>query len=160
MRKADVTGANGWQGWRVSLPETLSRPDQAATIGSWLLECPGAHAFWSRWGVSMIHLRDIPGVKPAYIRVPGATHELMAFALNPEAKNDPDDIDTWRLLTPADLEHQLVLPCDADAIEVLDLYVRRAMEGDVSPDSDFRQFWHKTLDATAQHYKEGKHGAS
>lgn len=160
VRQPDIVGAGAWHAWRVPLPEKPDVPDWAATLSSFLLFCPGAHMGWSYWSTCLIHLRPIEGVRPAVIRTPGATHEIMTCALNPAHGPDPDNPKTFAPLLPFDLEHQLRLDCDADAVAIHDLYVRHIMSGVASPDSDFCSYWERILSTTAAHYRAGMHGAS
>jgi len=146
-READYRSTCGWMAWDLTLPKRLERPDHAATIAGYLLFCPGAHAFLSWWMTSVIHLRDIPGVPPAKIIVPGATHEILCVTINPERCPDPDPEHTedFHYLRPIDQAVQFIAPSDAAATAVLAALVNRIVIGDISPDSDYRSVWQKYI---------------
>ena len=75
----------GGRGWRLTLPSPGSRalPDHEGTVGGFLVAAPGAHPFWDHYLFMVVHLRPIPGVKPAHKRFEAATHEFMIMALDP-----------------------------------------------------------------------------
>ncbi len=173
--------------WKLVHPtKDLARPDLGATIGTWLLDCPGAHPFWQWYFVAAIHLRAIEGVAPAHITRKGATHEVMVMALQPpalarekqatrelvETLCDGDDYDADLVdramvqtrgalalpyMTPFDVVQQVVAKSDQIAAQAVFLCVRACCVGQLSPDSDFRSAWARMLDDTIRHYEEGKH---
>jgi len=153
-------GAGLWRAWTCKIERT--RPDHAASIGNWLLYCPGAHAFWSYWWVGLIHLRPIEGVKPAVVATPGAGWELVCIAQDPGTEPDPDKPgETFRPLSPIDWIVQFGdVKTDREAERVGLAVVRAIMSGEVSPDSDYRAFWATSIPATAKHYAEGGHPES
>jgi hypothetical protein len=79
---------------------------QSATLATWFCVIPGAHPFWSRYVLSVIHLRPIPGTPPARLVFPEATHEVLVVALNPEHHPRADDLATWQHLTPINVSQQ------------------------------------------------------
>jgi hypothetical protein len=114
---------------------------------------------WSYWWLSLIHLRDVPGAPPAKLdpRVPGATHELISFAQDPGQAPDPDDVKTFRHLTPIDWAIQFKVGTDRDAMRLAERVVTTIMQGVASPDTDYRTFWARAIRETAEHYAAGKH---
>ena len=103
--------------------------DHGAHIGTWLLHCPGQSPAWEHYMLSAVHLRPIPGEsKPATIKVPGATHEFLVLALNPERTPTPDN-PPWPHLTPANVVEQVELPDDAAAAELLALCAQAVVDG-------------------------------
>lgn len=165
MRAPDFEGAGNWSAWCVKLPPVGERykPDADATVATWLLHCPGAHAFWSYWWIYLIHLRPIEGErKPAVIVVPGAGWEMTSFAQDPAVPPDPDDAEqTMAFLSPVDWQVQFgEVKTDREAERVALAVVNAIMSGKVSPDSDFRQFWKDTIPSTAAHYAAGGHPES
>ena len=168
MREPDLVGegvgAEQWRAWQSRNKPVGERgkPDWDAMIGRWLLFCPGAHAFWSYWWISLVHLRPIPGEsKPAVIRVPGAQWEVMCDAQDPGVAPDPDDFTTVAMLQPLDWVVQFgAVKSDADAERVVTAAVRRIMTGQVSPDTDYRSYWESAFAATAKHFAEGGHPTS
>ncbi len=134
-----------------------------AGLDRWLLHCPLSHPFWPWCVVSVISLRDVPGMKPAVITTPGATHEVMIFALDPDFH--PDDrwctggAGRWnaRTLTPANLVEQLVGLTDEHANELVFLFAHSCCDGLTSPDSDYRAQNVRLLQGTADHLRQGRH---
>lgn len=148
--------------WNLRKPEKLARPDYNAHIAGWIINGP-YHPFWRWWNLSIVHLRDIPGVEPAHVQFPGATHEVIIATINPERCSKPD-IDALErgtvqlpFLSPMDLVHQVILVSDEQAAELAELMINAILSGDYSPDSDFRGRWKSILDRTAEHLRLGGH---
>ena len=59
-------------------------PEAAETLCSWLLTAPQAHPLWTQYLLCVVRLRDAPGFPPPHLQFPGATHELIVVALDPE----------------------------------------------------------------------------
>src|SRR5882672_11318792 len=74
-----------------------------AGIGNWFIDAPGQSPAWRHYMLSAIHLRAIDGVKPAHLREPGATHEFMMMAMDPDKKPDPLNPESWSYLRPHNL---------------------------------------------------------
>lgn len=149
--------------WRARVPEVghRGRPSFDATVGGFIVRAPGVHVFWDHYLVSVIHLRPIDGEKSPVIRRPGATHELIIAALNPERPLPPLDwTDDYSVsfLTPIDVEAQFVAANDAVADRILELSVRTIVDGLASPDQDWRAWWERSLEHTARHFADGTHG--
>lgn len=133
----------------------------SATLDSWFLTCPGQSVAWDKYALHIIHLRPIPGSPPAHVRVPGATHEVMLLALDPYRQPRPDSPATWRPLQPINLQEQIELPSDTDAVELLSecadavvdgrLWAEAPLAGQVEP-------WRSTLIQTSAHIRGERHG--
>lgn len=65
----------------VTLPDV---PDAAESLCTWLLTAPRAHPAWTQYLMPVVRLRDIPGFPPPKRQFPGATHELIVVALDPD----------------------------------------------------------------------------
>lgn len=162
MRGPDRTGQAA-RAWRLKAPVHEDRP---ALLRTWIIHGRGFHAAWDHWMVSAVHLRDIDGQK-ANKQFPEATHEFVIAALDPGFPVDIDAIesdpshDGIRFLTPLDLAHHVELPepptGDLQAAEMTDMMVARICAGAASPDQDWRRYWIKALNATAEHYRSGQH---
>lgn len=154
MREPDATGRTG-KAWQMS--KRVDGPkDWEASIASWVVEANGFHPLWNRWVVSAIHLRPIEGVKPASLQFETATHEFVIAAIDPESEFDVDR-PPFMFLMPLDLTHQVGGIDDAQAARIVSLMVRTILDGNMSPDQDFRSLWESLLDNTARHMAEGKH---
>lgn len=156
------TGEAG-EAWRLELPPAgqRGRPDFDASVGGFLLRAPRAHPLWDHYAISVIHLREMAGVRPPVIRTPGATHELMIMALDPRQAL-PSSLEAgpdFRLhyLTPIDVMEQFPAENDAVADQILELAVRAIVDGQGSPDQDWRAWWKEALTVTAEHFIDGLH---
>lgn len=142
---------------------TLERSDPLdwnAAIAFWWLDCPGQTPFWRYYGLNVIHLRALVGVKPAHIRVPGATHEVLLAAYNPEANPSITDRRTWQHLTPINLQEQIELPSDDEAVALARQCARAVVNGVLwaePPLSGQVEPWRTTLIKTAAHARGEVH---
>jgi hypothetical protein len=85
---ADITGTEtrfeGPYGTAEAVPLPAT-PDSAESLCTWLLTAPHAHPAWSQYLMPVVRLRDgVPGFPPPKRQFPGATHELIVVALNPQ----------------------------------------------------------------------------
>lgn len=136
-------------------------PDQAATVAAWFLDCPGQSPAWRHYALCVIHLRPIDGVLPAHIRVPGSTHEVSLFALNPEGRPiAADPAKTWHPLHPLNVMEQLQLPSDAAARELAQLAANAVVNGILPaepPLSGAVEPWRTSMIKTAAHVRGEEH---
>jgi hypothetical protein len=162
-RTPDVVGTVA-RAWRIPLAAVgqRGRPDADGTVDGWLLFQPGAHILWTYWAITTVHLREIPGVKPAHLKFNGATHEVMVMALNPEQPlPDLEAVGrgdaSFSFLTPIDICEQFIVNDDAQAAQLCELMVHACVDGYASPDQDWRRWWAVAIADTAQHLREGRH---
>lgn len=150
---------------RLDITRTRSDPaDSVATLGMYWLVCPGQSPYWDTYTLAIIHLRDIPGVKPAHIRLPGATHELFLTALDPTHNVHPEKPKTWKHLTPINLMEQVILPDppegDEAALNLLDM-AAKAIVGGLTwaepPLSGQIEPWRTMLIKTTAHLRGEEH---
>jgi hypothetical protein len=138
----------------------VDQPDQQATLATWFLNCPGQSAAWDRYLLSVIHLRPIAGVKPAGIRVPGATHEVVLVALDPDKHPHPTKPRTWAFLRPVNVAEQITLPDDNAARHVAKLAARAVVDGVLPAEpalSGAIEPWRTTLIRTSAHLRGEEH---
>lgn len=154
-RPPDLTGPAG-SAWK--LPVTADKP---ASIGGYLVNCPGQHPFWSWWLVGMCSLRDIPGVPPAHLKYAGAEYEFQIGSINPNAcpEPDPDAGTPFPLLRPLDAVIQYHGPTDEGAAAILDDAIAAMLSGEIGPDQDFRSTWNGWFAYSVRRYS-GASGAS
>jgi len=142
-RKPDIVGTQG-RAWEWKL-DTAQRP---AMVSTWLLDAPSAHPMWKSYLVAIVHLRAIDGAPPAKIHEPGATHEVVVMALNPDHEPNPDKPGPIAYLSPANLVSQVTLGSDHAG----KMLVRRLVEafciGELSPDTDWWQHQLRWLERT------------
>ena len=112
------------------------------TVGYWLVFAPWAHLVWQYHAISLVHLRGFVKKEPPKIALPGATHELLIFALDPKHNIDPYNL---RILEPISISQQFISENDAEALSILEKCIQRIADGELSPDSDFRKVWHHIL---------------
>lgn len=172
-REPDLVGAAG-RAWRIALtPE--ARAQWPAAIDAFIFHAPGQAAAWSAFYVSAIHLRDVPGIPPAHLEFPGATHEIAVYALDDHAHEiDPDDWQEeserrpmrWRL-TPVNYQRAIAVRNDADAAMLVDALARAFVDGALPLEPFFsgdgpmgRGLVHNAIDETAKHIREGAHGSA
>lgn len=139
--------------------EATDKPDFQGTVAGWFLDCPGQSPAWRHYGLSVISLRDIPGVKPARIDKPGATHEVMLVAYDPKANPDPLEPDSWLMLTPMNFAGQICLPSDEHAKSMLYSLAQGVIHGILwaePPLSGQREPWARQLELCEEH-AAGKH---
>ncbi len=147
--------------WNLDLTKIPDRPEKVLAISSWLINMPGAHAFWSYWTLSIISLRDVPGVKPAVKRYPEAEYEFMIMAINPEKCPLPDPdlmlTDGYPWLTPIDVVEQFHGISEMDCRRLAEGAIKAILSGQVSPDQDYRPMWKALIAGTVQHFADGHH---
>lgn len=129
-----------------------------ADCGMWLVHAPHGNPFWPWYMVAVVNLRDHKGQTGSpFIQFPGASHELLVVALNPE---DPlPDVDAWtqpRYLVPVDQCVQFIVADDKQATSLLDVVVKGILSG-ISPDQDYRALWREMVAQTAEHIRLGGH---
>lgn len=144
----EMMGAAG-KAWRYDLARIRRRegwwrrkPD--ASLLSWLIEAKWAHPLWHSYALHLIHLRPVEGLNEPKIYLPGATHEIFLYALDPEEPRDLTRI--ARHLYPSNFGAQFIsLDCehydDRGAIGRMNDTVREIVEGRLSPDTDHMQSW-------------------
>ena len=104
--------------------------DQTGTLATWFLDCPGQAAVWRCYGLSIVHLRPIPGEsRPARLAFPGATHEMILVAFDPDESPEESRPRSWRILSPLNVSHQVILPSDAAAVMLLGEAAREIVFG-------------------------------
>ncbi len=146
------TGHAGYA-WRLEMPPVGQRvkPDHDGTVDAVIVKVTGAHPLWDHWALSVIHLRPIEGVRPAHISRPGATHEVVFLALDPEHPLPVSESlivgPSYRphFLIPVDVAEQIVASDDAQAQQIFELAVRAIVTGVASPDADWRAWWRAAL---------------
>lgn len=135
-------------------------PDVQGTVAVWYLHCPGQSPAWDRYILAVVHLRPIPGVRPAVVNVPHATHEVLVHALDPQRMPTALDPATWAPLRPLNVVEQLQLPDDDAAREVAALAARAVVDGVLPaepPLSGQVEPWRTALLKTAAHLRGEEH---
>lgn len=147
--------------WRIAAAP--QNADQTACLCQWLVEVPGAHAFWSRWTIAVVHLRSIEGVKPAVLKFPEATHEFTTMAIDPATYSEHEELPPkrgWAWMEPIDVVVQFQVGSDQEAKRIAELAVEMILAGQASPDEDYRSWWEEVPQKTARHCREGRHAVA
>jgi hypothetical protein len=109
-------------------------------IAAYLVEAKWAHPLWSMYLVSCVHLRAEPPLPPPHIYVPGATHEFVVQAVDPDWKLK--NLTTVpRTLSPVNFAGQLICNDDEEADRRTELAVTEIVEGNLNPDTDAIRQW-------------------
>jgi hypothetical protein len=145
MTVPDKLGAAG-RAWRIdlaALSTALAIPiENSSLVASWIIEAPWAHPLWHSYNLTLVHLRPMEGVGEPIVYRQGATHELLLFALDPEAPREPMLRSARpRWLYPANFAAQLVEASDAAASARVEATVDLVVAGELNPDTDFRRQW-------------------
>lgn len=148
--------------WKVECPDALAHQREAA-CGQWLVHAPHGHPWWPWYAVQAVHLRPLEGQPPAALQFPGASHELLVVALDPD-KPLPEvkrwgspDTPPMCHLEPVDQCVQFIVADDDQARQVCELVVRHIVLDGQSPDQDFRAYWASGIANTAEHVRLGGH---
>lgn len=118
-------------------------PDDA-TLALWFVHAPWMHMAWQWHVAGLIHLRDIEGQsKDPTFTVPGATHEFMVWALNPDMPLDfsieKPAINPLQLLQPVSIVQQFKAENDAKALERIEHILEHVGKGEITLDTDGRR---------------------
>lgn len=131
--------------WQIDMAAVAERhgntndPRQSVTLPCWIAHAPYAHPIWSNYAVMCVALRESPGVPKPVINMPGATHEIMVFALDPNFVPAVDDFP--KFLQPVNFAAQFIEPDDLSATVRVQQAVQDIIDGTLSPDTDFRWMW-------------------
>lgn len=107
------------------------RQDIKGTVGVFFIHAPGQSPIWDKYFLSVVHLRDIPGAKPAILADPHATHEFHLGALDPDNDPSPERPMEWVLLHPLNLVWQTSLPDDVSALYMLEECAKKLVAGEL-----------------------------
>lgn len=133
-----------WQCDVDKLRQTLQvEHEQDGTLGMWIVEARWAHPIWHSYSLVLVHLRPlVPPVETKFY-LPGATHEIWVYAMDPDAPRSPailgDERPRW--LTPKNFAAQFIEPSDEAAISRVEGAVDLILSGELSPDTDFQHQW-------------------
>lgn len=140
-----VTGQHG-KAWSLDLPACHRRagvrPEDDGTVVAWLIEAPFAHPAWHSYWLNIIHLRPMPDARKTIIYLPGATHEIWLYALDPrENRTKMLETGNFKFLTPSNFASQFIAHSDEIAVDRALRAVRRICAGTLSPDTDWIRTW-------------------
>lgn len=156
MRAPDESGpfASAWR-----MEKDAEAQDGVASMANWVVNAPSWHPAWAWWTVGLVHLRPVEGAPEAVKHYPEAEFEIIVLSLDPEVTPNVDlpIPQGLKYLTPPDLVFQFHGITDEQAVEIVEVLVKTAVEKNVPLDSDLRQFWTDSLTQTVAHYQQGVH---
>lgn len=158
---AHVAGPFG-QAEQLDVPQTAP-----ATLSWWLITAPAYHPLWSQYVLSVVTLDDQPGMPPALLHFPGATHELIVFALNPgepPRRITAEDLqrgDWAGYLRPVNIVHQFTATND-EMHQLAELACTGVVNGVLNPEtadapSQVRETWLTACVKTLAHLRGEEH---
>lgn len=141
---------------------------------TWVIHSPHYHPFWAFWYSALVVLDEIPGAPKPHRQYPEAKYELLVVSLHPEGGEagalvrpsvpDIEKIEAGDIvgglpsfLEPPDVVYQFHGVDDEQAIAIHETMIDAIVSG-YSCDSDMRDWWRRSLDATVEHYELGMHG--
>lgn len=122
--------------WKID-QKVFTSPDQTA-VGVWVVHAPWSHPVWPVVMVSCVHLRMEAGKPDPIIHLPGATHEMVVAALDPNQPIVPPD---FHLLHSLNFVGQFYAPSDEHAAARVETSVIEICRGLLNPDTDARSQW-------------------
>jgi hypothetical protein len=154
----------------VPLPDV---PDAAESLCTWLLTAPKYHPVWTQYLMPVVRLRDIDGFPPPKRQFPGATHELIVVALDPE--HGPytaesllrymtgEEAGGLPYLTPANIAHQ-VEGTDEEISHLAAYAAWGVTAGMLNPETGdapgyIREGWKVSLVRTLAHIRDEAHAS-
>ena len=139
-----------------------------STVCWWLLT-GSWHPLWSQFILSVVHLRQIEGMKEPLLQFPGATHEMLVFALNPgepPREHLADLLETKGIasvgyLEPIDVVHQFEAT-DEEMVDIADWCAFGCVNGILTPSTDdnrlyYREQWLGAVVKTLAHMRGEEH---
>lgn len=137
----------------------VTDPSAKYNLGGWLLDIPNVSPAWRHFYLSVIHLRDEPGDDPAVLEFPGATHELVLWALD-HTQGEPDRHrpQEFRRMQPINVHLQFAADTDEQAVSVLQHVAQALVDGSLPVEPvgirDADKVWAERVAWFAGHVKE------
>ena len=149
--------------------EELAVPSNRApaTLLWWLITAPLYHPLWSQYVLSVVTLGDQPGLEPATLHFPGATHELLVMALNPGEPPRPHTAEALQqgkglnYLLPVNVAHQFTAT-DNEMRHLAELACTGVVNGVLNPETGdapgrIRMEWLTACVKTLAHIRGEEH---
>lgn len=150
-------GAYG-EAWKIDLASAHEVKPHTSVV-TYIIRAPG-QALWDHYMVSVVHLRDTPGIDAAIKHAPNMTHEFMLIALNPELFPTPTDPNSWQHLEPLNVVQQIECGDDRQAERLADLAARAICDGFIPAEPSLPgelAAWRESIRMTAEHGRTGGH---
>jgi hypothetical protein len=127
---------DGGSAWTVPI-----EPGNRCVLALWLIDAPWAHPIWSQYCLSLIHLRDAEGFRPARKHDDRATHEVMLCAIDPKTRVNIGMNDPHEVMAPPNFVGQFHRSNDTEAVDLVRKAVLQVIKRHLSPDTDNRVMW-------------------
>lgn len=114
---------------------------------------PEAHPYWEWWLLSVVHLREVPGVSEPKFLYEGAEYELALTTIDPEDSVTPDKPEGYLYLHPADIIEQFSGVTDDQAAQIGGLSSLALVDGRVRPNAE--KDWKQLLMETVHSFHAG-----
>lgn len=116
---------------------------------SWLINATWAHPIWSQYVCALYDLTTVvePPTKTV-IHLPGATHEMILFALDPDTpvvRGTPLDEQGMKMLQPPNYGYQFISESNEAARDRIERVMESIDVKQLSPDTDSRHYWNTHL---------------
>jgi hypothetical protein len=159
----ELTGPHGTA---IRIPRT-HYTDKPATLDAFIITAPGWHPLWSQYMLALITLADLPGQPPATLERPGATHQIITMAMDPDlGPYTPDSFAGRRVqyLRPGNIGAQFTA-ADQQALDLLPLCAQAVIFGHLNPETSdapqrIRAAWAQSIQQTLDHDRDRHHGAA
>lgn len=162
-----MTTLRGSYGTAEPVPVPPSSPEVPhATLSTWLITAPRYHLAWSQYNLGVLHLRETPELgKPNRLDFPGATHEILVAALDPDhgpftlamMKEFARTGTGMHYLRPVNIEWQFEAT-DEEAVELCRMACLGIIHGQLNPETGdssekIRAAWSHSLGETLEHMR-------
>lgn len=158
----------GPHGWADEME--VGEPEGPEVLCQHLINAPVWHPMWSQYALVVVRLRDgIPGMPPPDRKFPGATHEMIVMALNPERGSfgtGAEFLDFMRAsgipyLTPINIAEQFQA-ADDEIRHITKLAARAVISGFLNPETAgapeiVREQWLTSMTKTLAHIRGEAH---
>lgn len=133
--------------WRYDLADFMRRHNvkRTPTLDSWIVFAPWANLMWHSYAIHLMHLRPVSGFPPVTFYLPGATHEIMVAALDPDWALDltqaPSQLQPFNFVGQWIERGEDNEAKDTAARERCTKSIMEILDGALSPDTDYTQHW-------------------
>lgn len=139
MKSRTLTGPYG-QAWTFDLDVLNKGMPANPMLDVWAIKVPWANPSWDTYVLHLIHLRPVPGMPEVRFYLPGATHEISLYAMQPGYRFQAHVNPGGKNLTSVNFVGQFITH-DLTAIAKVEACVMEILNGDLSPDTDYGQHW-------------------
>lgn len=148
----------------------LAVPTSApAALTWWLITAPAYHPAWSQYVLCVVTLEEGDDLPPPKLQFPGATHELIVFAVdpgNPPRRYTVEEVNAGTIpgrLLPINIAHPFTAT-DEEMTELAELACRGVVDGLLNPETAdaptrIRENWLAACVKTLAHMRGEEHAS-